>query len=96
MRTGSCLPLDVVLPLVEAVTEGRVVTRRLSSAATGLPLAISTLIRLADGSVIVQPPSSDHAIADDGAIECNTHYLPYRKPDVHTAVSRGITTTATR
>lgn len=73
--------LDVVLPLVEAVTEGRVVTRRLSSAVTALPLGVSTHVRLADGSAIVLPPLADGQGLPNGAVESReTHYLPYRKP----------------
>lgn len=73
--------LDVVLPLIQAVAEGRVVTRRTSSAATGLALSVSTLIKLANGEVL--KPCHGFAPADgesSGAIEArDTHYVPYRK-----------------
>ena len=68
--------LDIVLPLVEAVSEGRVATRRTASAATGTLLAISTLVRLSDGRVVElsAPAASVVGVCRD------THYLPYRKP----------------
>ncbi len=73
--------LDVVLPMVKAVTEGRVFTRRVSSAATALPLGVSTHIVLADGQSIVLPqmPAED-PLAHRVAEARETHYLPYRKP----------------
>lgn len=70
--------LDIVLPLTEAVTEGKVVTRQMVSAATGLPLQTSTLITLADGRRLELPAETmDQDIA---AVTRAQHYLPYRKP----------------
>lgn len=76
--------LDIVLPLIEAVSEGRVVTRRTSSAATGLPLSVTTLIRLADGRVLETSLDKDAEPASlNGSIENrDTHYVPYRRADV--------------
>ena len=74
--------LDLVLPLVQAVANGRVVTRLTRSAVTGLPIGADTLIRLADGSEIVLPGPAGAGGAADAAIETrNVHFLPYRKPD---------------
>jgi hypothetical protein len=74
--------LDVVLPLVKAVADGRVVTRQIRSAATGLPIGTDTLIKLADGTEIVLPPSPAGAVPAHAALEMrNVHFLPYRKPD---------------
>lgn len=73
--------LDMVLPLVQAVANGRVVTRLTRSFATGLPIGSDTLIKLADGTEIVLPAPSAGGAAD-AAIEIrNVHFLPYRKPD---------------
>jgi hypothetical protein len=75
--------LDMVLPLVKAVADGRVVTRLMRSSMTGLAIGGDTLIRLADGTGIVLPPPSQNGSAPaDGAVETrNLHFLPYRKPD---------------
>ena len=76
--------LDEFLPLLKAITEGRVITRRLMSAATGLPLAVSTQIWLEDGRTYVLPPPDGSA--PDGLQECRErHWLPYRKPAGHAA-----------
>ena len=72
--------LDDVLPLVEAVCDGRVVTRQVSSAATGLPLTVSTRIKLANGRTFVLPEGADSAFGNSGVESRDTHYLPYRKP----------------
>lgn len=74
--------LDLVLPLIEAVAEGRVMTRRTSSAATGLVLSVVTVIRLADGRMIepVRAEATGNGIGA-GAVESREiHYLPYRRP----------------
>lgn len=74
--------LDLVLPMIEAVTEGRVLARRTASATTGLPLAISTRIVLADRRVLTLPSFGDEAgLGSDRPVEGrDRHYLPYRKP----------------
>lgn len=74
---GFALPsLDTVLPLLKAVADGRVVTLHYTSAATGIPVATSTLIALEDGSRLEAgtPPAAE-------GVECRpVHYVPYRKP----------------
>ncbi len=74
--------LDLVLPLLEAVMEGRVVIQRLSSTATGLPVAINTVIRFKDGRVLTVPGPAWEAVpvAPDSVVSRETHFLPYRKP----------------
>lgn len=78
--------LDMVLPLIEAVVEGRVVTRRTTSAATALPLSVTTLIKLADGRVLeTSTDKNDAREATAAAVQISdTHYLPYRRADVKT------------
>ena len=71
--------LDIVLPLVEAVAEGRIVTRQMVSAATGLPLAVSTQIALANGTRI-ELPSGRPDISGPASLARSIHYVPYRKP----------------
>lgn len=74
--------LDVVLPLVEAVADGRVMTRVTRSAVTGMRIGSDTLIRLADGTEFVLSPTPVDDFADDTAVETRSlHFLPYRKPD---------------
>jgi hypothetical protein len=73
--------LDDVLPLLEAVTAGRVFTRRLLSPATGALLGIESHI-LAEG----RPPWIGRRLLDgvaagdlDDAIIEDRHYVPYRR-----------------
>ena len=77
--------LDIVLPLIEAVAEGRVVTRHTTSAVTGLPLSVATLIKLADGRVLETSLENGAAkeVAASAIERRDTHYLPYRRPGVH-------------
>lgn len=73
--------IDLILPLMEAVVEGNVITRRMSSAATGAPLGITTEIRLADGRVLEPAEAARPNGLFPGAVEGRvTHYLPYRRP----------------
>lgn len=72
--------LDLVLPLVEAVVEGRVVVRRRYSALTGAPLSVNTHVMLADGSSIVLPLSCTEEGAQlDNVVRRDLHFLPYRR-----------------
>lgn len=74
--------LDVVLPLLEAVAEGRVVTRRIASAATGLLRERRTVVTLADGTRFEAEetkPSLPAAAADAATESSERHYLPYRR-----------------
>jgi hypothetical protein len=81
---GWRLPsLDIVLPMVEAVAEGRVVTHRTFSAVTGLPIGVVTEVTLADGRKI-ELPARDAATEQNEASAVETrdrHYVPYRKPN---------------
>lgn len=78
--------LDVVLPILEAVADGRVITRRGVSRATGQTAWTSTLIRLADGRT-VEPPGAGRSVVEEDGTEAetvvfrDTHFLPY-----HTAL----------
>ena len=73
--------LDVVLPLMEAVSEGRVVTRHTVSATTGLLREVSTIVRLADGTVIEQRRDGAAGMPLGSVEGRDTHYLPYRRPN---------------
>ena len=75
--------LDMFLPLVEAITDGRVVKRRVSSSVTGLARSVSTLVTLADGRVLENGRlgAAPNSLPADSQIEIrDTHYLPYRGP----------------
>lgn len=78
---GWQLPrLEAVLPMLEAVAAGRVITRHATSAATRIGYGVSTEIRLADGTSLT-PASNGVAGSPGEHVEMrNTHYLPYRKP----------------
>ncbi len=72
--------LDVVLPLVEAIVDGRVVVRKLSSAMTGMSVASTTHVALGDGSSIVLPPEAAAEGPSSDSFECrDVYFLPYRR-----------------
>ena len=73
--------LDFVLPLLEAVAEGRVVARTFSSAATGLVHGIGIVITLANGARFEeQQPLIDLPPALEPRVEVSErHFLPYRR-----------------
>jgi len=79
-RTASSF--DLVLPLIEAVTEARVVQRRWISLATGAERAVETIITLADGSTW-RDGRTIEALADaiprEAAERQDRHFLPYRR-----------------
>jgi hypothetical protein len=66
--------LDHIVVLLERITEGRVVQRRWTSAATGAPLAVETLVTLGAEDVW-----RDGTVAGDGSERCDRHFLPYRR-----------------
>ena len=74
--------LDLFMPLLEAVTEGQVVKRRVASAITGLVHSVSTVVTLADGRVFADGQLDVAALpTPDTPTEIrDTHYLPYRRP----------------
>ena len=87
-QTYAGLPVtspDILLPLVEAIVGGRVITRRAFSTATGLQRSESTLVTLADGRVFEDGQlvaAAGLAVATDDSTEIHdTHYLPYRRSD---------------
>lgn len=73
--------LDMFLPLLEAVADGRVVTRRTASAATGLLHSVATIVDLSDGSQYarVRANPATAGLSTDGTEAIDTHYLPYRR-----------------
>ena len=73
--------LDLFLPLIEAITEGSVVTRHVSSSVTGLARGVSTVVTLPDGRVFADGGLDPVAAPDPaGQLETrDTHYLPYRR-----------------
>jgi hypothetical protein len=73
---------DLILPLLEAVTEGRVVQRHWVSLATGAPRAIETIVTLGDGS-IWRDGRTIEAVAGviprEATERHDRHFLPYRR-----------------
>ena len=73
--------LDHIQPLLEAVVDGRVVTRTERSAATGVVRGVTTVVTFSDGRVVEMSRSAT-AAATGPALEAETrdrHYLPYRR-----------------
>ena len=72
--------LAVFMPILDALTHGRVITRRWSSAATGAPIKVETLVTLADGQT--WQDHSDHLTsADDRLEKRDHHYVAYARRD---------------
>jgi hypothetical protein len=83
--------LDLMLPLLEAVVEGNVLTRRISSAGTGLLCSVASIVTLQDGTRFehVHAPARLNGAAVPDAVEIrDIHYLPYRRPGSQTAGSQ--------
>lgn len=71
--------LDVFLPLVEALAQGRVIQRRQFAAATIMPLSIDTIVTFADGTVWQAGRALGAAAAPVESITRDRHFLPYRR-----------------
>lgn len=66
--------LDIFLPMVEAIVEGRVIQRRWTSRRTGNLVCKQSRIVLADGAIWQEgnrPPADSERL--------DHHYLPYRR-----------------
>lgn len=76
--------LELVLPLLEAIAEGRVVALKSVSASTGLVHGVGTVVTLANGTrfeeqqAVIELPAGIEPRVE--TIE--RHYLPYRRPNV--------------
>jgi hypothetical protein len=74
--------LEILLPVLQSVTEGRIVQRRWFSSATGAERAVETIITLADGSVWRDGRTNETVAAaiPREATERHDHvFLPYRR-----------------
>lgn len=73
--------LDMFQPLVEAISEGRVVHRRWISVNTGLETQVETIVDLGND----QTWTGEHFIVgqphrgDEGVVSQDHHFLPYRR-----------------
>ena len=74
--------LEVVLPLLEAIAEGRVVTRIAASATTGLVHSVGTVVTLANGTRFMEEQAVIELPAGiEPRLEVSErHFLPYRRP----------------
>lgn len=73
--------LDIFVPLVEAIAEGRVVRCHWKSGATGAETAVETIVTLSDGrewssARMLTPLASDNP---DGVIAAARHFVPYHR-----------------
>jgi hypothetical protein len=74
--------LDLILPLLQSITEGRVVQRCWMSRATGAHRATETIVTLADGSVWRDGRTIGavaEAILREATERHDRHFLPYRR-----------------
>lgn len=75
--------LDMMLPLLEAVVDGNVLTRHISSAGTGLLCSVVSIVTFQDGTKIEHAHTQArlNGAAVPSAVEIrDIHYLPYRRP----------------
>ena len=78
----AIVSLDLFLPLLEAISEGRVVQRRWVSLATGAVRAIETIVTLADGSTWRDGRTLEAVVAAiprESTERHDRHFLPYRR-----------------
>lgn len=73
--------LEMFQPLVEAISEGRVVHRRWLSAKTGLETCVETIVDLGGGQTWTGEHFTSTILpAADGDLICEDHhFLPYRR-----------------
>lgn len=73
--------LDVFVPLVEAIAEGRVVQCRWQSAATDAETAVETIVTLPDGREWSSARMLTSLARDnpDGVIAASRHFVPYHR-----------------
>ncbi len=73
--------LDLMLPLLEAITAGRVLQRHWISRSTGACRDVESIVRLADGSEWRDGHASNfaEAVPLDGTERRDRHFLPYRR-----------------
>ena len=74
--------LELMLPLLEAITAGRVVQRLWISRATGACRAVESIVTLADGSSWRDGRTTDglaDAVPRDETERHDRHFLPYRR-----------------
>ena len=79
--------LDVFVPILEALSHGRIITRRWSSAVSGAPVRVETLVTL-PGDVIWQDHRQIAAFAADAQIERrDCHFVAYERAPVGAAAT---------
>jgi len=73
--------LDLFLPLVSAISDGRIIQRRRLARFTGAPLSVETRIALGDGSVWsrLRTLSAGTAMRPEEIEIRDRHFLPYRR-----------------
>jgi len=74
--------LELFLPLVEAITEGRVVKREWTRRATGVVHTVETLIALPGGRIWQDRRDNGHAPPtsnDAEVLRTDRHFVPYRR-----------------
>ena len=79
---GAPASLDLLLPLLEAITAGRVVQRRWISRATGACRAVESIVTLADGTQWRDGRTTGsvaEAVPRDETERHDHHFLPYRR-----------------
>ncbi|MFM9939112.1 MAG: hypothetical protein ACKVP7_06415 [Hyphomicrobiaceae bacterium] len=78
----AALALSRFAPLLDAITQGRVVTRTWSTLATGAHLATATIVEAADGPWQHERETAAIARAADrdACSVRDRHYAPYRRP----------------
>ncbi len=76
------MPFEDFLPLVEAISQGRVVQRRWTSITTGALREVETIVTFANGSIWSRS-RIEKAVADtiprEAAERNDRHFLPYRR-----------------
>lgn len=73
--------LDLFLPLVDAIADGRVILRHRESLATGAPISLETRVTLADGRVwskLRTLPGGQLIRGGELAVR-DRHFVPYRR-----------------
>lgn len=73
------LPLSRLLPMIEAIASGHVVTRTIRSPVTGRSLAIETIVAPGEPDTWQRTRVLDTAPAGTASVHQDRRYLPYRQ-----------------
>ncbi len=78
-ETMAGQPLATLMPLLDAIAAGRVITRTVRSPVTGRPLSVHTIIAPGEPGEWQRARTIDEAPAGTATVHQDRRYVPYRQ-----------------